>query len=188
VLLGQGVVHFPDTMLWIMLFLFLGSLVWWIYQYVDWSNDIFQVTTDQIIDIDKTPFGTEERRAAPLENILSIESKRIGFLGNTFNFGNVYITVGGSKLEFQDVFDPNTVQSDIDRRRMARIAAKGAAQANQERERMAEWIATYHRNSDQFKQDEARLHEETSKLPAVQEPVADPQKPAQENIDKPKTE
>ncbi|MFZ5856684.1 MAG: cyclic nucleotide-binding domain-containing protein [Chloroflexota bacterium] len=128
--------------------------LWWIYQYMDWANDIFMVTPDQIIDIDKTPLGTEERRAAALENILSTEAERIGLLGNIFNFGTVYITVGGTKLEFQDVFDPNTVQSDIDRRRMARSAAKAAAQAALERERMAEWLATYHMNSDQFRREQ----------------------------------
>jgi hypothetical protein len=128
--------------------------LWWIYQYMDWANDIFMVTPDQIIDIDKTPFGTEERRAASLESILSTESERIGFLGNIFNFGTVYITVGGTKLEFQDVFDPNTVQSDIDRRRMARQAAKAAAQAALDRERMAEWLATYHMNSEQFRREQ----------------------------------
>ena len=154
-----GAAPLLDTVMELMLFFFLVFLAWWVYQYVDWANDIFQVTPDQIVDIDKTPFGSEERRAAPLENILSIESKRIGFLGNMFNFGTVYITVGGSKLEFQDVFDPNTVQSDIDRRRMARIAAKGAAQAAADRERMAEWIATYHRGSEEFRNDEIRKQE-----------------------------
>jgi len=131
--------------------LLIPFLLWWVYQYVDWTNDIFQVSPDQIVDIDKTPFGTEERRAAPLENILSTEYQRIGFLGNIFNFGTVYIVVGGSKLEFQDVADPATVQSDIDRRRMARVAAKNAALAAAERERIAEWLVTYHRNVDEFR-------------------------------------
>jgi hypothetical protein len=130
--------------------------VWWIYQYVDWTNDIFKVTPDQIIDIDKTPFGSEERRAAALENILSTEYQRIGLLGNIFNFGTVYISVGGAKLDFQDVFDPATVQSDIDRRRMARAAAKNASIAAAERERMAEWIAAYHLSAEQFHEEEQR--------------------------------
>lgn len=129
-------------------------LLWWIYQYWDWTNDIFQVTPDQIIDIDKKPFGTEERRAATLENILSTEYERIGLLGNIFNFGTVYISVGGSKLEFQDVYDPATVQSDIDRRRMARAAEKNAATAALERERMAEWLATYHMNSEELRREQ----------------------------------
>jgi hypothetical protein len=130
--------------------------IWWIYQYVDWTNDIFKVTPDQIIDIDKTPFGSEERRAAALENILSTEYQRIGLLGNIFNFGTVYISVGGAKLDFQDVFDPATVQSDIDRRRMARAAAKAAALAAAERERMAEWIAAYHLSAEQLHDEERR--------------------------------
>lgn len=128
--------------------------IWWIYQYVDWKNDIFQVTPDQIIDIDKTPFGSEERRAAALENILSTEYQRVGFLGNIFNYGTVYIAVGGSKLEFQDVYDPPSVQSDIDRRRMARTAAKNAAVSAADRERIAEWVATYHRSADAFRREE----------------------------------
>lgn len=149
-LIFNGQVTWPDSILFILPVLGLPFLGWWIYRYVDWTNDIFQVTGDQVIDIDKKPFGAAERRAAALENILSIESKRVGLLGNVFNYGTVYIVVGGSKLEFQDVFDPNTVQSDIDRRRMARVAAKAAAQAAMERERMAEWIATYHRGFDEF--------------------------------------
>lgn len=139
--------------------------LWWLYQYLDWSNDIFRVTPDQIIDIDRTPFGSEERRAAALENILSTESERIGFLGNIFNFGTVYITVGGAKLEFEDVFDPATVQSDIDRRRMARVAAKNAAMAAAERERMAEWIATYHLSSAEFTQEQKQEKEKEKNKP-----------------------
>ena len=99
-------------------------IVWWIYQYIDWSNDIYQVTPDQILDIDKKPFGTEERRAAPLENILSTEAHRYGLTGYFLNFGTVEITVGGTHLDFEDVLDPVGVQADIDRRREARIKQK----------------------------------------------------------------
>ena len=125
-------------------------LLWLVYQIADWSNDIYQVTQDQIVDIDRTPFGTEERRAAPLENILSTEYERVGLIGNLFNYGTVHITVGGAKLAFEDVLDPATVQSDIDRRRMARMAKANEARVRAERERVAEWLAAYHENSDDF--------------------------------------
>jgi hypothetical protein len=62
--------------------------------------------------------------------------------------------VGGSKLEFQDVYDPPSVQSDIDRRRMARTASKNAAASAADRERMAEWVATYHRSAEEFRREE----------------------------------
>jgi hypothetical protein len=152
----EGVGLVVDSLVLALPIISIPFLLWWIYQYLDWTNDIFRVTPDQIIDIDKKPFGTEERRAAPLENILSTEYQRIGLLGNIFNFGTVYISVGGSILEFQDVFDPATVQSDIDRRRMARVTAKNAAAAAAERERMAEWIATYHLSSAEFTQEQEK--------------------------------
>jgi hypothetical protein len=129
---------------------------WLIYQVMDWSNDKFEVTPEQIIDIDRKPFGTESRSAAQLENILSTEYRRIGLLGNLFNFGTVYITVGGTKLAFEDVMDPATVQSDIDRRRAARMEKKNQASVAAERERMAEWLATYHKSAQEFIDEESK--------------------------------
>jgi CRP-like cAMP-binding protein len=129
-------------------------LAWLIYEIADWSNDIYQVTNEQIIDLDKKPFGTESRNAAQLENILGTEYKRIGILGEIFNYGTVYITVGGTKLAFEDVIDPASVQSDIDRRRIAQTARKREAQAAQERERMAEWLVAYHQNAETFRREQ----------------------------------
>jgi hypothetical protein len=129
-------------------------LGWLIYEVMDWSNDQFQVTPEQIVDLDKKPFGTQSRNAAQLENILGTEYQRIGILGEIFNYGTVYITVGGSKLAFENVIDPASVQSDIDRRREARQAKQAAAKVAGERERMAEWLATYHLNAEQLRREE----------------------------------
>ncbi len=134
------------------LVLFIGSFLWWVYQYIDWRNDIFQVTPDQILDIDRKPLGSEERKAAPLENILSTEARREGFLAYLFNFGTVYISVGGAQMTFQDVNDPATVQQDIDNRRLGRISAKADAQAKADRERLADWFATYHSVNEELRQ------------------------------------
>lgn len=123
---------------------------WFGYQVLDWSNDKFEVTNDQIIDIDRKPFGSESRNAAPLEGIMATFYERKGILGNLFNFGTVYITVGGSKLAFEDVIDPAGVQSDIDRRRMIRNAKKNEATVAAERDRMAAWLATYHLSAQEF--------------------------------------
>ena len=128
-------------------------IVWLIYEIADWSNDKYQVTAEQIIDLDKKPFGTETRNAAQLDSILGTEYKRIGILGNLFNYGTVYITVGGSKFAFEDVMDPPAVQSDIDRRRMARTAKKKETEVSLERERMADWLATYHHSAEDFRKE-----------------------------------
>jgi Cyclic nucleotide-binding domain len=129
---------------------------WFVYRVMDWSNDKFEVTPEQIIDIDRKPFGTETRNAAQLENILGTEYRRIGILGNIFNYGTVYITVGGTKLAFEDVMDPAAVQSDIDRRRAARMEKKTQATVAAERERMAEWLATYHKSAQEFIDEESK--------------------------------
>ena len=126
---------------------------WLIYQVIDWSNDKFEVTPDQIIDIDREPFGTEKRSAAQLENILGTEYRRLGILGNLFNYGTVYITVGGTKLAFEDVMDPASVQSDIDRRRAIKIEKKAQASVAAERDRMAEWLVTYHNSAEEFRKE-----------------------------------
>jgi len=143
---------------WTLAFLiaFVPFAIWFGYEVMDWSNDKFEVTNDQIIDIDRKPFGTETRNAAPLENILGTVYERKGIIGNLFNFGTVYITVGGNKLAFEDVMDPATVQSDIDRRRMERTAKKNEGAVAAERERMAEWLATYHRAAKDFNDEEKR--------------------------------
>jgi hypothetical protein len=132
---------------------------WVLYEVVDWSNDIYQVTNDQIIDLDKKPFGTESRSAAQLENILGTEYKRIGILGELFNYGTVYITVGGTKMAFEDVMDPASVQTDINRRRTARMEKKNQATITAERERMAEWLATYHNSAQEFFDEERKKNQ-----------------------------
>ncbi len=140
----------PDTLIVLLAFLLIPIIGWMIWEYVDWKNDIFMVTPDEIFDIDKTPLGTEERRSAQIESILSTEYKRIGLKGYLLNYGTVHITVGGTKLEFQDVIDPAGVQADINRRRVARLAKKSEDTANVERERMAVWLAAYHQNVNEF--------------------------------------
>jgi len=137
----------------VILLVFVG---WFVYRVLDWSNDQFIVNAEQIIDVDREPFGTERRNAAQLENILGTEYQRIGLLGNIFNFGTVYITVGGTKLAFENVLDPAAVQSDINRRFAARKAKNEQDKVAKDRERMAEWLATYHLNSEAFRDEEDR--------------------------------
>jgi CRP-like cAMP-binding protein len=128
--------------------------VMWAYEYLDWSNDIYQVTAEQIIDINRKPFGTEDRKAAPLENILSSEYKRTGFIGMLLNFGTVYIMVGGAQFNFEDVADPPVVQQDIVRRQQTRLYKKREAETAGERERLADWLAMYHRTVEEIQREE----------------------------------
>jgi hypothetical protein len=140
----------------VLMLVFVG---WFVYRVLDWSNDQFIVNAEQIIDVDREPFGTEKRNAAQLENILGTEYQRIGILGNIFNFGTVYITVGGTKLAFENVLDPAAVQSDINRRFAARRAKNEQEKVAKERERMAEWLATYHLNAETLRDEEEKKNQ-----------------------------
>jgi len=135
--------------------LVIGAFLWWLYQYIDWSNDIFQVTPDQIMDIDKTPLGEVVSDIASLDNILSIEYERKGLLELAFNYGNVMITVGGGKqMVFTNVFNPSAVQEDIERRRLERISKKEQERVKAERDRTADWFAAYHHSREELRQAE----------------------------------
>ena len=84
-----------------------------LYLMADWHNDLFIVTREQVIDIDRKPLGKEERKSTLIRNIQAIEYKRKGILGLILNFGTVYIRVGESVLTFDNVQDPSRVQREI---------------------------------------------------------------------------
>ncbi|MEW6568144.1 MAG: hypothetical protein AB1449_08260, partial [Chloroflexota bacterium] len=119
--------------------------LWWLYQYADWANDIYQVTGDQIVAIHKKPLAREERKVAPLENILGTEVGRKGLAGLLLNFGDVIANVGTTQFIFQGVYDPSGVQQDILRALQAHLERKQQAERDQRREEMLEWLGAYHR-------------------------------------------
>ena len=138
--------------------MFFGSRT--IYQYIDWSNDTFQVTEDKIFDIDRKPFGSIKSRSAPLENIHSIKYERKGFLSYIFNYGTVYIEIGTADFAFEDVRNPAEVQQDLDNRRMARITKEKKAEQKKDRERMVDWILAYHQSAEDLPQILAEINTE----------------------------
>jgi uncharacterized membrane protein YdbT with pleckstrin-like domain len=140
------------TVVGIALLTVLGA--WWLYVFIDWRNDIFQLTSDHIVDIDRKPLGSEEKKSAPLENILSLRHERIGIWGLLFNFGTVSARIGKADFTFNNVHNPAQVQQDIFSRMDERQSQKREAEAARERARMAEWLAAYYRNVEGFHQAE----------------------------------
>jgi hypothetical protein len=145
-----------DSRALVYLIAFIPFAIWVIYVTADWSNDRFEVNNEQIVDTNRKPLGTETRKVSQLENILGTSYERKGFLGNMFNYGTVHIEVGGSVLDFENVTDPGTVQSDIDRRRMAQSAKQAQAKLDSERAQMAGWLAAYHKNAQSFYEEEKK--------------------------------
>jgi len=130
----------------------LGSLVvglWWLYQYTDWRNDYYVISDDQVLDVYKKPLGREERQAAPLRNIQSIEFKRIGLLGLLLNYGTVYIRVGDANLTFDYVFNPADVQQELFRRIAERDYKDKRSAEEKELQRTLDLFQIYHRVAEE---------------------------------------
>jgi hypothetical protein len=135
-------------------FLLFVLIPWWIYRYVDWRNDIYQVSDKNIIDVERKPLGTEVKKSAPVENILSLEHERVGIMGYMFNYGQVTINVGETQFIFRNVHDPARVQQDIFNRMFSLKRQKDRLEAAQQRQRFVDVIEVYHQNvEDQEEED-----------------------------------
>ncbi len=122
----------------------LVFLIQMLYQYIDWHNDLYRLTKDTIIDSEKKPFGSEVTKSAPIKNIQSIEHSREGILRLILNFGTVKVNVAEAVLDFIDVTNPAIVQQDIFYRQENIKFQAEQAQAQAEKQRMAEWMKAYH--------------------------------------------
>jgi hypothetical protein len=133
--------------------LLIPIALWWIYRYIDWANDIYQITPTQIVDISKKPLAREVHKVAHLENILGTEVDRKGLLGLLLNYGSVVTNVGAAQFSFQGIFDPEGVQQEIVRAQEAFLERQAMSDRRQRREEVVEWLAAYH---DEVARDEEK--------------------------------
>jgi len=151
---GLGVSGMPVSVLTGLLL--IAAFLWWGYQYLDWNNDIYQLTPEQIVDIERKPLGEEQKKTAPLDSILSLEHTREGIIQLIFNFGNVVINVGQTKFIFRGVYNPDRVHQDVADYIEARRRKRQDAEAEREHKRMLDWFGSYHQQTedmDQLKKD-----------------------------------
>jgi hypothetical protein len=129
------------------------AFLWWLYKFMDWSNDIYRVTSEKIIDSERKPLGDEITKSAPLENIIGLDYERLGFLGVVLNFGNVIINIGtDNKFIFYGIHNPARAQRDIFNYMYEQRRKKQQADTLQEQERVSNYIAAYHRQAEDIRQ------------------------------------
>ncbi len=129
------------------LFSLLGitlSILWWIFRYIDWANDIYQITPSHIVDVNKKPLSREVRMVAPLENILGTEIDRKGIISVLLNFGSVIANVGTTEFSFDGVYDPARVQQDIALAQDSFLQRQAEVERIQRRDEVVEWLSAYH--------------------------------------------
>jgi len=127
----------------------LGAIVlaWMYYQYVDWKNDLYMITPERIVDMERSPFRLHEtRREASLANIQNVRATRPGLLASIFNYGKVVIETAGQtgSFDFIDVADPPGVQRDIFEYMERYRERQRGLEGRRRRDEMEDWIDAYH--------------------------------------------
>lgn len=130
---------------------FFGLFFWLGYAYMDWKNDIYKLTPEQIFQIYKKPLGTEVKKSASIENILTIVHEREDLIGIMLNFGTVVVSVGDTEIIFDGVFNPDRVHQDIADYQEALKRKKLDEDKERDRQKMVDWLMTYYKESEQMK-------------------------------------
>jgi uncharacterized membrane protein YdbT with pleckstrin-like domain len=120
---------------------------WWLWVFEDWQNDIYQVTSSRIIDVEQLPFGLrEERREAGLGKIQNVSLRVPGLVGRLFGYGSVTIeTAGAGAFTFDYVKNPEAVQTEIFRRMERFDEREREKRARRRRDEMLDWFTVYDR-------------------------------------------
>ena|GEM_PF-411380 len=103
--------------LWLMVLsiaLVIAFLAWAAWEVEDYRNDMYILTPTNIIDVEKKPFGPEDRRAASLGAVTNV-SFETTFISNLLGYGDVVVETAGSggKFTFTHVPNPRDVVSMI---------------------------------------------------------------------------
>lgn len=123
-------------------------VLWWIYQVLDWRNDIYQLAEDKLLDIERKPFiGQVISKPFLLSKIRSLDFDRVGFLERLRNSGCIFIGTVDDKLVFNGVHEPDRIMREIYARIYSiRQKSKATAMRNNQ-ESAAKIVVAYHRRS-----------------------------------------
>ncbi|PDV97085.1 hypothetical protein [Candidatus Chloroploca asiatica] len=82
-----------------LLVVMLVFVAWAAYEVEDYRNDTYTLTPEKVIDIEKKPFGPEERREAGLGSINNVQSKTT-YISNLLGYGDVELSTAGAGGNF----------------------------------------------------------------------------------------
>ena len=152
-LVGGLVLNYTELNIWwILLLLLTLNAGWLIWGIEDWRNDTFRVTSRDIIDIDRKPFGFGvSSKQASISNIQNVNAERPGFFATLFDFGFVYVETAGatSDITFENVPHPSVIQSDIFKRLDAFEQVKRVQEGAQRRKEYAVLLDVFRQATEQ---------------------------------------
>ncbi|RRR71427.1 MAG: PH domain-containing protein [Candidatus Viridilinea halotolerans] len=96
------------------LFMLLVFFLWAAWEWEDYRNDLYILTPEKLIDIEKKPFGPEDRREAGLGAVNNISSQT-SYISNLLGYGDVVVTTagGGGAFTFERIPRPRDVVAKI---------------------------------------------------------------------------
>jgi len=126
-----------------------GALIWVIWQGLDWHNDLYVLTDERVVDIEKIPLLAEERREARLDRIQDVRYDQPGLVYRILNFGHVWLETAGEvgRFTFDNVPHPQEVQGEIFRRLDAFRQRVEHRQRQAGQEALLELLGLYHQRT-----------------------------------------
>jgi hypothetical protein len=114
-LFGLFVLVSNSTARLIIAMLFLGNLLYLGWRVIDWYNDVYILTDDRIVDIEKVPLVSEDRREARLAMIQDVNYVQPNLTARILGFGDVIIETAAKTgaFTFSSVPNPREVQKEI---------------------------------------------------------------------------
>lgn len=140
------------------------SVIVMIYNFFDWRNDDFIVTTKRVIHIERYLFFGEQRRYAPLTRIQDV-TVTSGILDVIFEADNLRITTAGAGvIDFNNIRRANEIRQVIFRERdrsKARVAAADVAALRKNIAHQLNWEEKIQENVMAVAEDEAAVDDTT---------------------------
>ena len=149
---GRGSLGQDDAtmqgLLWGWFVLLFAALGWFLWNYVDYRNDVYVVTDDRIIDIEMKPLGlSAKRREGGLERVQNVTYTQNGLIANIFNYGDVIISTAASDegYTFLMVPNPKLVQATVFQKLDAFRARQEQKRTSDRQRELIEGLEVYHR-------------------------------------------
>ncbi len=90
------------------------SLLWGIYEFAEWKNDDFIVSSQRVIHIERYVIGGEHRETVPLAQVLAAEVSTPTYLTRIFDYDNVIIkSAGVGHVIFDGVMNGEHIRQTI---------------------------------------------------------------------------
>ncbi len=141
--------NFFLTMLATAPFVILAGL-WTLYNYLDWQNDDFIVTTKRVIHIERVLFYGEARDEAPLIRIQDVTVTSPNILLRHFGYNHIRVkTAGAGVIQITGIPQAGKIKELIFRERaqaLARLSASDLAAVRHSLARRLNWEETLEKN------------------------------------------